>query len=318
MMQTRLEIRETEAKSILHKFNVPKLPFRWGANPYRGCQHDCWYCYARYTHEFLQLPLGMFQHVVFAKVNAPAVLRKELKRRSWQRELVNVGTVTDPYQPIERKYRLTRQMLQVFLDCRTPVVLTTKSHHVLDDLDLLTEFSRQLFLNIVVTVTTTDEALSRKLEPSTCSIARRFQAIEKLAAAGIAVAVLMAPVFPVLTDSREQMESVVRAAADAGACYFIADVLNLRSSARQYFLPYMQETFPDLLPRYQTIYAMDMPPRHLAQKIKTMQHELAAAYGVNQYHRMRYTPPADQSPQQLPLEGFDADPNQPPNPKRLT
>lgn len=122
----KLDVRENIAKSILYKLNIPKLPFKWGANPYRGCQHDCWYCYARASHEYLQLPMGMFQHIVLAKVNAPEVLRKELGRKSWKRELVNMGTVTDPYQPIERQYRITRQMIEVFREYKTPLVLTDR------------------------------------------------------------------------------------------------------------------------------------------------------------------------------------------------
>src|SRR5574338_1609237 len=238
-IKTHLEVRETEAKSILYRFNVPKLPFHWGANPYRGCQHDCWYCYARYTHEYLKLPMGMFQHVVFAKTNGAEVLRKELSRRSWKRELVNIGTVTDPYQPTERKYRITRQMLRVFRECKTPIVLTTKSHHVLDDADLLADFEKELFLNVVFTVTTMDEGLKRKLEPSTCSLKQRFRAIEKLSKLGVTTAVIMSPVFPLLTDTREQMVEIARAAADAGVSYFLADTLSLRRSAREYFLPYL-------------------------------------------------------------------------------
>jgi DNA repair photolyase len=301
--QVRLEVRENEAKSILYRLNVPKLPFHWGANPYRGCQHDCWYCYARYTHEYLQLPLGMFQHVVFAKVNAATVLRKELMRRSWKRELVNLGTVTDPYQPIERRYRITRQMMQVFMECDTPVVLSTKSHLVLDDLDLLTEFSRKLFLNIVFSLTSTDEKLKRMLEPSTASVKQRFKAAEQLAKAGITVGVVMSPIFPALTDSRENMEKVVRMAADSGVSYFLADTLTLRSSARQYLLPYLEEHFPEVVPRYKALYRGDYPPREIVKGVKAMQYELAAEYGVNHYDRMLYTPPAEaQSDESAPAE----------------
>ncbi|HEY7915297.1 MAG TPA: radical SAM protein [Blastocatellia bacterium] len=301
--QVRLEVRENEAKSILYRLNVPKLPFHWGANPYRGCQHDCWYCYARYTHEYLQLPLGMFQHVVFAKVNAATVLRKELMRRSWKRELVNLGTVTDPYQPIERRYRITRQMMQVFMECDTPVVLSTKSHLVLDDLDLLTEFSRKLFLNIVFSLTSTDEKLKRMLEPSTATVKQRFKAAEQLAKAGITVGVVMSPIFPALTDSRENMEKVVRMAADSGVSYFLADTLTLRSSARQYLLPYLEEHFPEVVPRYKALYRGDYPPREIVKGVKAMQYELAAEYGVNHYDRMLYTPPAEaQSDESAPAE----------------
>lgn len=301
--QVRLEVRENIAKSILYRLNVPKLPFHWGANPYRGCQHDCWYCYARYTHEYLQLPLGMFQHVVFAKVNAATVLRKELKRRSWKRELVNLGTVTDPYQPIERQYRITRQMMQVFMECDTPVVLSTKSHLVLDDLDLLTEFSRKLFLNIVFSLTSTDEKLKRMLEPSTATVKQRFKAAEQLAKAGITVGIVMSPIFPALTDSRENMEKVVRMAADSGVSYFLADTLTLRSSARQYLLPYLEEHFPEVVPRYKALYRGDYPPREVVKGVKAMQYELAAEYGVNHYDRMLYTPPAEaQSDESAPAE----------------
>ena len=289
----RLEIRESEAKSILHAINVPKLPFKWGANPYRGCEHDCWYCYARYTHEYLQLPLGMFQHIVFAKTNAPEVLRKELHRPSWKRELVNIGTVTDPYQPAERKYRLTRRMLKVFLEGRTPVVISTKSRHIVDDLPLLKEFRSSLFLNVVFSVTTMDETLKRKLEPSTCSVKVRFKAIERVAAAGITVGVVMSPVFPYLTDSQETMRAVVRAAADAGVSYFLADTLNLRRSARIYFMPYLKDAFPELVPRYEELYRSDYMPREKFREIKKMQLELAATHRIDKYELMRHEPPAE-------------------------
>lgn len=300
-LQVRLEVHESEAKTMLHKVNVPKLPFRWGANPYRGCQHDCWYCYARYTHEYLQLSLGSFQHIVFAKVNAAAVLRKELMRKSWKRELVNLGTVTDPYQPIERKYRITRQLMQVFRECKTPVVLSTKSHLVLDDLELLADFSKELFLNVVFSLTTTDEKLKCKLEPSTCTVKQRFKAAEKLAKAGVTVGVVMSPVFPALTDSRENMEKIVRLAADAGVSYFLADTLSLRLSARQYLLPYLEQIFPDVVPRYKALYKGDYPPREIVKGVKAMQHELAAEYNVNHYDRMLYSPPTPASSEQLNL-----------------
>lgn len=303
----KLEIRESEAKSILHHISVPKLPFKWGANPYRGCEHDCWYCYARYTHEYLQLPMGMFQHVVFAKINAPEILRKELTRKSWKRELVNVGTVTDPYQPAEKKYRLTRRMLQTFLDGKTPVVITTKSHHVVDDLPLLEEFASRLFLNVVFTVTTMDEKLKRKLEPSTCSVKVRFKAIEKLAAAGITVGVVMSPVFPHLTDSYERMSEIASAAADAGVSYFLADTLNLRRSARTYLMPYLKDAFPELAPLYEKLYRADYAPMEKSKEVKRMQMEVASSYGVDKYELMRYEPPEAVLPRQLVLGLIDPD-----------
>lgn len=297
----KLDVRENIAKSILYKLNIPKLPFKWGANPYRGCQHDCWYCYARASHEYLQLPMGMFQHIVLAKVNAPEVLRKELGRKSWKRELVNMGTVTDPYQPIERQYRITRQMIEVFREYKTPLVLTTKSHHILDDLDLLTDFAKELFLNVVVTITSTDEELTRKLEPTTCTIKRRFDMISKLSAAGITTAVLMAPVFPKITDTEAHMDAVARAAAEAGVSYFLSDILTMRASARDYFLPYLETIYPELLPYYKSLYAKNYPPYKMSKAVKKMQFEVAAKYGIDQYDKMLYEPPVDDEPKQLGL-----------------
>ncbi len=285
-----LEVREQAAKSVLNRIKTERFPFRWSANPYRGCSHDCWYCYARASHEYLQLPMNQFQHIVFAKVNAPEVLRQELSRKSWRRELVAMGTITDPYQPVERQYRITRRMIEVFLEKRTPLSITTKSHHIQDDLSLLSDFAQALHLSVMMTITSTDESLTRQLEPTTCTVKKRFQTIEKLTRAGVQVGVLMAPIFPGITDTWEMMDDVARRAAEAGAVTFYADLLNLREQARDYFMPYLDEIRPDLTPRYENIYAYRYPPRWQQRRIKQMQLQIARQYGLNE-RNFAYTPP---------------------------
>ncbi len=288
----KLEVREQEAKSVLNKIKIERFPFKWSANPYRGCVHDCWYCYARASHEYLQLPMNRFQHIVIAKVNAPEVLRQELSRKSWHRELVAMGTITDPYQTIERQYRITRRMVQVFLEKRTPLSITTKSHHIQDDLGLLAKFAQSLPLTIFMTITSTDEALTRQLEPTTCTVKKRLETIRKLANAGITVGVLMAPVFPGMTDNEKMMESVAKAVSEAGAIYWYADLLNLREQARDYFMPYLDEIRPDLTPRYKATYAYSYPPKAHRQRIRQLQVEIATRYGLNTVERSQIVPPS--------------------------
>lgn len=290
----KLEVREQQAKSVLNKIKIERFPFKWSANPYRGCVHDCWYCYARASHEYLQLPMNSFQHIVMAKVNAPEILRQELSRKSWQRELVAMGTITDPYQTIERHYRITRRMVQVFLEKRTPLSITTKSHHIQDDLGLLAEFAQSLPLTVFMTITSTDEALTRQLEPTTCTVKKRLETIHKLASAGIAVGVLMAPVFPGITDNEAMMDSVAKVVSEAGALYWYDDLLNLREQAREYFMPYLNEIRPDLTPRYQSTYAYSYPPKAHRQRIKELQVAIAARYGLNTVERVQLTPPAQE------------------------
>lgn len=298
--QVQLEVRENIAKSVLYKIDIPKLPFKWGANPYRGCQHDCWYCYARASHEYLQLPMNQFQHIVLAKLNAPEILRKELAKKSWKREYVNMGTVTDPYQPIERQHRITRGMMEAFLEAKTPVCLTTKSHHIQDDLGLLGDFAKEVHLNVVMTVTSMDETLTRQLEPTTCTVKKRFETMEKLVKAGVTVAVLMSPIFPSLTDTREQMEAVAQAAGDVGVSYLLADILSMRSSARDYFLPYLDEIHPELTAEYKALYGRDYPPQSKRKAVKEMQFEMAEKYGINHYNRM--VPPKETVDHQMNLD----------------
>jgi DNA repair photolyase len=204
------------AATIIRENDSPDIPFRYSMNPYRGCEHGCAYCYARPTHETLGMNAGIdFETRVLVKHDAPALLRKELNRRSWQCEPIMVSGVTDCYQPAEREYRLTRSLLEVLLEAHQPVCLITKNALVLRDLDLLVRLAERKLVSVALSTTTLDAEMARVLEPRTATPAARFRAVRELAAAGVPVRTMIAPVIPGLTD--QEIPALLAAAKEAGA-----------------------------------------------------------------------------------------------------
>ncbi len=204
------------AKSIISRNTSPDVPFTQSINPYRGCEHGCVYCYARPSHAYLNLSPGVdFETRLFAKVNAAELLRAELAKPGYQCELIALGANTDPYQPIEREYKITRAILEVLAACEHPVGIVTKNAMVERDIDLLAPMAEKNLVNVYVSVNNLDHDLARRLEPRCTAPARRLETIRRLSAAGIPVGVLVAPVIPFLTD--HQIEPVLEAAYAAGA-----------------------------------------------------------------------------------------------------
>lgn len=257
-----------KCKSFLHHFDKKFLPFSWGANPYRGCEHSCPYCFARYTHEYLGYNSGRdFESIILVKVNAAEVLEKELSRPRWKREIVNLGSVCDPYQPAEKKYEITRQVLKVFWKHKNPLFIGTKSNLILRDLDILSEMAKQMILLVNFTITTLDEDIRCKIEPRAASTKERLDAVKQLSDAGVTVGILFMPIFPYLTDDFQSINSVVKAVSDAGAKGMIPGVLNLRASCRNRVLSLIKEEFPDLLPKYLALYRKAYAPKNYTKKI---------------------------------------------------
>ena len=204
------------AKSIISRNASPDVPFTQSINPYRGCEHGCIYCYARPSHAYVNLSPGVdFETRLFAKINAAEMLRVELARPSYRCELIALGANTDPYQPIEREYKITRGILEVLAACDHPVGIVTKNALVERDIDLLLPMARKNLVNVYVSLNSRDHDLARRLEPRCSAPTRRLQTIQRLADAGIPVGVLVAPVIPFLTD--HEIEPVLEAAAEAGA-----------------------------------------------------------------------------------------------------
>ena len=240
--------------SLLNRSSNSSLPFAWTINPYRGCEFGCHYCYARYTHEFMGLDDGRgFETRIYVKQDAARLLRNDLKRRP--RGAIALGTATDPYQPAERRFGVTRAILEVFAaEGGYELSITTKSDLVLRDVELLGEVARSNALSVNMTVTTMDHGLARRLEPRAPRPDLRLQAVQRLARAGIEVGVFASPVMPLISDSIENLSAVAQAANEAEARYFGGGTLFLMPCARKQFFPFLEANFPALAKRYQRRY----------------------------------------------------------------
>jgi len=244
------------AKSLLNRcVSQRAMPFTWTINPYRGCEFACKYCYARYTHEFMEMRDGMeFEQKIYVKQHAAGLLRHDL-RRVKPNEAIALGTATDPYQPAERRYEVTRGILEEFARHRGfELGIVTKSNLIVRDLDLLKDVAKTNRLSVHMTVTTLDVELARILEPRAPRPDLRIEAVGALAQAGLRVGVSCSPVVPGITDSPKDLEAVIRAAAEAGADYVFANPLFLKPCSAAVFLPFLEQSFPHLAENYRQRY----------------------------------------------------------------
>jgi DNA repair photolyase len=231
------------AKSIISRNDSPDVPFTNSINPYRGCEHGCIYCYARPSHAYLGLSPGLdFETRLFAKVNAAELLRDALSKPGYRCESITVGANTDPYQPVEREWRITRQVLEVLAECDHPVAIITKNALVERDLDLLAPMAAKRLAQVYVSVTTLDHDIARRMEPRASAPRRRLDAISALSRAGVPTGVMVAPIVPFLTD--EAMESVLEAAAEAGASRAGYTVMRLPWEVKDLFQDWLEHHYP--------------------------------------------------------------------------
>lgn len=245
----RVQYFEIAARSILNR-TKPNMPFQWTINPYRGCEFGCKYCYARYTHEFMEMAPEEFEDKIYAKSAAALLLRQEL-RKVGPKEHIALGTATDPYQPAERRFGRTRSILEIFArESGRFLGITTKSDLVVRDVDLLREIARRNVLSVNITITTLDEKLARLLEPRAPRPGLRLDAVEKLSQAGIVTAVFPNPIMPGITDGERALDRLAKAARDRGAQAFGGGPLFLMPSAQAVFLPFLEQHFPKLAAFY--------------------------------------------------------------------
>ena len=246
--------QEITCRSALNP--VRGMPFKWTLNPYRGCTHACHYCFARrYQTQFEMGPDDQFSSVILVKVNLIEILLKELDRPAWVRETVAVGTATDPYQPIEGHYRLTRRSLETLLAGRTPISLVTKGPMVVRDTDLLAELGRRVGCTVYMSVPTVDEDAWRALEPGTAHPLQRLRAVRHLREAGISAGVLMSPIVPGFTTQPSKLEATIKAIADHGAAFMGANVMYLKEGTRDHFMGFLAKEFPAMVEAYGRLYA---------------------------------------------------------------
>jgi DNA repair photolyase len=269
-------------RSLLNRCTGTRMPFTWTINPYRGCEFACKYCYARYTHEFMEMREGVdFEQKIYAKQHAAELLRQEL-RRVKPGEDIAIGTATDPYQPIERKLEITRAILgELARHSGLELGIVSKSAMVVRDVDLLEEISRQNRISVSLTVTTVDPDLARILEPRAPRPDLRLDAVKTLREAGIRAGVICAPVLPGITDLPRQLEAVVGAAACAKACYIYANPLFLKPCSAAVFMPFLREHFPQLVPDYERRFKdRAFLPNAYRKRISELVSRLRAKYGI--------------------------------------
>ena len=291
-----------QSRSLLNRcVSKRQMPFTWTINPYRGCEFACRYCYARYTHEFMEIRDNLeFERKIYAKQHAADLLRQELRRVN-PGEAIAIGTATDPYQPIEKKLEITRAILQEFSrHSGFDLGIVTKSAMIVRDIDLLQEIAQRNRISVNFTVTTTDPDLARILEPRAPRPDLRLEALRRLRGAGVRAGVICAPVLPGITDSPPQLESVVRAAASAKAIYIYANSLFLKPCSASVFLPFLKEHFPKLVPEYERRFNdRAFLPAPYRKRISELIAKLRAKY---RFQEERWTKPAlNSTGEQLPL-----------------
>jgi len=292
------------AKSLLNRcISKRQMPFTWTINPYRGCEFGCRYCYARYTHEFMEMRDGMeFEQKIYVKQHAADLLRHEL-RRVKPDESIALGTATDPYQPAERRYEVTRGILEEFARHRGfELGIVTKSNLIVRDLDLLKEVAHANRLSVHITVTTLDVNLARILEPRAPRPDLRLDAVRTLAEHGLRVGISCSPVVPGITDSPGDLEALIRAAADSGADYVFANPLFLKPCSAAIFLPFLEQNFPHLADNYRRRYQdrAFLPPAY-AKRLSQLIARLREKYKITRAHRREHSAFATK----WPVQAFD-------------
>src|SRR5438477_3856826 len=294
-----VEYREQPCKSALNP--VKGMAFKWSLNPYMGCVHRCTFCYVRHFEHRSDRPFDdRYGTSIRVKTNVAEVLRTELARPSWQHEDVAIGAATDPYQPAEGRYKLTRACLEALRDASNPFSIITRGPMIVRDLDVLVEASRRADVSVTFSVPTLDHEVWRKTEPSTAHPRQRLRALKQLVEAGVDARVGMAPILPGISDRPEQLREVVRAAREAGATGIWANLLFLRPGTREHFLQHLAEDWPEQVPLYEEIYERKAYlGADLMKPVRNEVSRLARLYAIRDRRKLRLTPPPE--PEQLSL-----------------
>jgi DNA repair photolyase len=295
----RVEYSEEACRSALNR--VKGMGFGWSLNPYTGCAHRCTFCYVRAFELRADRPADdRYGRSIRVKTNVAQVLERELARPSWARELVAIGAATDPYQPAEGRYRLTRACIEVLGRAASPFSIITRGPMIVRDLDVLVAAARRTDVSVTFSVPTLDVEVWRRTEPGTAPPPQRLRALRELVEAGIQAGVGMAPILPGLSDDPAGLAAVVRAAREAGATGVWANLLYLRPGTREHFLEALARDWPEQLPRYEALYAdRAYLPRSLVDPVREQVRALAREHGVRDRRRVRPAPPPE--PQQLSL-----------------
>ncbi len=295
----KAEYREEPCRAALNQ--VKGMMFKWSLNPYMGCVHRCTFCYVRHFERRAERPSDeRYGTSIRVKVNIAEMLRRDLGRPSWQKEHVAIGAATDPYQPVEGKYRLTRACIEELARASNPFSIITRGPMIVRDVDVLQEAARRADVSVTFSIPTLDDEIWRKTEPSTAHPRQRLRAVKTLVDAGIKVGVGIAPILPGLSDEPELLDDVVRAAREAGATGVWTNVLFLRPGTREHFLEHLARDWPELVPRYEELYeGRFYLGADVARPVKQKVAELARKHDIWDRRRVKLEPP--QEPEQLSL-----------------
>jgi DNA repair photolyase len=285
-----VEYREEPCRSALNR--VKGMGFGWSLNPYMGCAHRCTFCYVRAFEQRADRPSDdRYGRSIRVKVNVAEVLRAELARSSWRGETVAIGAATDPYQPAEGRYRLTRGCLEALHDAANSFSLITRSPMIVRDLDVLVEAARRAEVGVVFSVPTLDEEVWRRTEPGTPPPRRRLEAVTALVQAGVKAGVGMAPILPGISDAPEQLDAVVRAAREAGATSVWANLLYLKAGTREHFLDGLARDWPEELDRYEQLYgSRAYLPKAQTEPVRQLVAELRRRHGIHDRRPVKLEP----------------------------
>ncbi len=295
----QVEYREEPCRSALNR--VQGMPFEWSLNPYMGCVHRCTFCYVRAFERRADRPSDdRYGRSIRVKTNVADVLRRELARPSWDGGGIVLGAATDPYQPAEGRYKLTRACLQVLGDASQPFSIITRGPMIVRDVDLLVRAAKLADVSVTFSVPTLDEEIWRRTEPGTAPPWQRLRALKTLVDAGIRAGVGMAPLLPGLSDRPELMADVVRAAREAGATGVWANLLYLKPGTKEHFLAELERDYPELVPRYEELYARRAYlGAEVTKPVREQVRELARAAGIRDRRRVKLVPPPE--PEQLQI-----------------
>jgi DNA repair photolyase len=288
----RTEYREEPCKSALNR--VEGMGFRWSLNPYMGCEHRCTFCYVRAFERRADRPSDeRYGQSIRVKVNVPDALRREVTRPAWRREVIAVGAATDPYQPAEGRYRLTRRCLEVLAAVRNPFSVVTRGPLIVRDIDVLQEASRRAEVEIHMSVPTVDETVWRRTEIGTAPPRQRLRALRMLVDAGIKAGVGLAPILPALSDRPDQLAAVVQAAREAGATHVWCNLLYLKPGTREHFLAHLAHDWPEMLPRYLRLYERPYLDKRVADPIRQQVAALSARLEIADRRAVPLAPPSE-------------------------
>jgi DNA repair photolyase len=297
-----INFHEVRARSALNRVPGSRYGFNWTINSYRGCTHACAYCFARRTHTYLDLNAAEdFEREIVVKVNVPELVRAELARPSWKRELVAIGTNTDPYQWVESRYRMMPEILEALEAAGTPVSVLTKSPLLLRDVEIYERMAKRLPISVNLSIPTLDEEVWRATEPHTPSPGARLDAVAELRRRGIDSGVLIAPLMPGVNDDPEQVQPLVDRAREAGATFLGGVALHLRDEVRQVFFAWLESKRPDLIPEYEQLYEGGrayLPSKQRSEVTKVVRGWGRSGAGSGRTGRVK--PPAVQAPPPAP------------------